>query len=300
MQQPNVSGPGPEVSVVIPTRNRWRLLEARGLASALCQQDVSLEVVVVDDGSTDETPRRLASLNDDRVRTIRNERGTGVARARNSGMAAARGEWIAFLDDDDIWAPRKLRLQLDAAAQASADFVYGGVAHLDDELRVLATFAPPAPDRGHQALIAGISLPAGASNVLARRRCSTKSAASIPNCAASKTTSTGCGWPRWRRPPRWATCSWATSGTRGPRTSRTPPEWCHRFARTRDGPQRKPTSAPCSAWRAATCTGSRGSIAVRGIAGAQQRCTCAPRCRRVGRTTSCWVSSRSSASGGSG
>ena len=170
MQQPNVSGPGPEVSVVIPTRNRWRLLEARGLASALCQQDVSLEVVVVDDGSTDETPRRLASLNDDRVRTIRNERGTGVARARNSGMAAARGEWIAFLDDDDIWAPRKLRLQLDAAAQTSADFVYAGVAHLDDELRVLATFAPPAPDRVHQALIAGISLPAGASNVLARRR----------------------------------------------------------------------------------------------------------------------------------
>ena len=160
----------PEVTVVIPTRNRWEMLEAYGLAAALRQQDVAFEVVVVDDGSTDETPQRLAALSDPRVRTVRDEPGSGVARARNAGVAVARGEWIAFLDDDDVWAPNKLRVQLAAAARASADFVYSAAVHLDREMRVLAAFAPPSPEGLRATLVSGTPIAAGASNVIARRR----------------------------------------------------------------------------------------------------------------------------------
>ncbi|MBV8991348.1 MAG: glycosyltransferase family 2 protein, partial [Solirubrobacterales bacterium] len=87
---------------MIPTRNRWPFL-SHTLASALAQESVSLEVVVVDDGSDDQTPERLPAVGDPRVRVFRHERGLGVARARNKGIEEARGAWIAFLDDDDTW-----------------------------------------------------------------------------------------------------------------------------------------------------------------------------------------------------
>ena len=94
-------GREPEVTVVIPTSNRWQLLSTCALASADAQVDVDHEVIVVDDGSSDETPARLAERHD--VRVVRHRTRLGVSRARNSGIAAARGEWIAFLDDDDLW-----------------------------------------------------------------------------------------------------------------------------------------------------------------------------------------------------
>ena len=106
----------PAVSVVIPTRDRWPLL-ATTLASALGQDGVALEVVVVDDGSATAAPV-VPPFDDPRVRIARNDRSLGVAGARNRGIEAARGEWIAFLDDDDVWAPAKLRRQLDAATAA--------------------------------------------------------------------------------------------------------------------------------------------------------------------------------------
>src|SRR2546421_12955356 len=101
----------PEATVIIPTRDRWPLL-AVTLCGALAQEGVTLEVIVVDDGSVDQTPRRLAEVIDERVRVIRHPSSRGVAAARNSAIAAARGEWLAFLDDDDLWAPHKLRIQL--------------------------------------------------------------------------------------------------------------------------------------------------------------------------------------------
>src|SRR4051794_9306561 len=114
--------PAPGVTVVIPTFNRWRVLSARALPSALAQEDVDLEVVVVVDGSTDETASGLESLEDERVRVVRHARPLGLHRARNAGIAAARGEWVAFLDDDDVWAPWKLRTQLALVNEANASF----------------------------------------------------------------------------------------------------------------------------------------------------------------------------------
>lgn len=117
--------------MVIPTKDRWPLL-SRALDSVLAQEDVAIEVVVVDDGSTDGTSRRLAELRDSRLRLVRNERSRGVASARNLGLAHAGAGWVAFLDDDDIWAPRKLRAELDRAADG-ASFIYTGMVVIGDE-----------------------------------------------------------------------------------------------------------------------------------------------------------------------
>jgi glycosyltransferase involved in cell wall biosynthesis len=133
------------VSVVIPTRNRWELLSRHGLASALAQEDVNVEVVVVDDGSDDGSAQRLDELDDPRIHAVlRSERG-GQAHALNDGIAAARGDWLAFLDDDDVWSPRKLRVQLDAAEAAGADFVYAPMVAIDPEGQVIEALPSPPP-----------------------------------------------------------------------------------------------------------------------------------------------------------
>ena len=78
-----------DATVVVPTRSRWAKLSTT-LGVALDQDDVSHEVVVVDDGSIDETPARLAEFGDPRLRTVRHDRSRGVAAARNSGIDEAR------------------------------------------------------------------------------------------------------------------------------------------------------------------------------------------------------------------
>jgi len=99
----------PEVSVIIPTYNRRpMLLEA--IDSVLAQTVTAFELIVIDDGSTDDTPEHLSRLG----RTIRVERieHRGPAAARNRGVAIARAPLIAFLDSDDLWSPTKLERQL--------------------------------------------------------------------------------------------------------------------------------------------------------------------------------------------
>jgi glycosyltransferase involved in cell wall biosynthesis len=164
----------PTVSVVIPTRNRWPLLSAHALPSALAQEDVDLEVVVVDDGSTDETADRLAELDTSRVRVVRIEpgkRAPGVratGRARNRGIAVARGEWLAFLDDDDIWAPRKLVVQLEAAERVGASFVYSRVVVVDEHKDVIGVQDLPDPETLHDLMLRGNFVPGGGSGAIAR------------------------------------------------------------------------------------------------------------------------------------
>jgi Glycosyl transferase family 2 len=162
-----VSSP-PEVTVVIPTRDRWTLLASAALPAALGQGDVDVEVVVVDDGSSDETPERLAKLTDPRLRSVRHAESRGVARARNVGIATARGRWLAFLDDDDIWSPRKLRLQLDAAEAAGASFVYGGAAAVAEDRSWLYSLAPADAAVLPRTLLSRNVLWGGCSNVVAR------------------------------------------------------------------------------------------------------------------------------------
>src|SRR4029453_9986037 len=92
------------VTVVIPTHNRVNMMPAT-LRSVLAQRDVDLDVVVVDDGSSAASPVALAALRADRHRWHRNVPPTGVSHARNAGLAMADTPWVAFCDDDDLWAP---------------------------------------------------------------------------------------------------------------------------------------------------------------------------------------------------
>jgi glycosyltransferase involved in cell wall biosynthesis len=156
----------PDVSVVIPTRDRWSLLSSNSLPSALAQEHVEVEVIVVDDGSRDGTSERLAKLGDPRVRGIRLDPARGAAAARNEGIAAARAEWVAFLDDDDLWSPRKLRAQLDAAG--AAQWGYTGAFVVDEALRATDVLPLAEPSALAEALRHGNVLAAGSSAVIAR------------------------------------------------------------------------------------------------------------------------------------
>ena len=100
----------PRVSVVVPTYNRAHVL-GESLASLLAERDVDLEVVVVDDGSTDGTAALLARLGDPRVRALQRPH-AGIAAARNAGLAAARAPYVAFHDSDDRALPGRLAVPL--------------------------------------------------------------------------------------------------------------------------------------------------------------------------------------------
>lgn len=155
-----------EVSVVIPSRNRWPLLR-HAVTCALDQRHVEHEVIVVLDGSTDESAAQLAAMSERRLSIISYDSQGGIARTRNAGIAAARGHWIAFLDDDDRWSPNKLRHALRAGADHN--WVYGGALFVDDALRVVAVAAAPPPETLLGALLVRNLIPAGSSNVVVRR-----------------------------------------------------------------------------------------------------------------------------------
>jgi glycosyltransferase involved in cell wall biosynthesis len=102
----------PVISAIVPTYNH-AVFVTDAVASALAQTIHDLEVIVVDDGSTDDTTERLAGLRH-RITYLRQEN-RGLSAARNTGIAAARGEWIALLDADDVWHPEKSEVQLRVA-----------------------------------------------------------------------------------------------------------------------------------------------------------------------------------------
>jgi glycosyltransferase involved in cell wall biosynthesis len=157
-----------DVSVVVPTHNRSELL-ASTLRTILWQRDANLEVVVVDDGSRhpDVVAQVAADFADDRVVVVRNETPTGVSAARNLGIATARGSWIAFCDDDDLWAPDKLVLQLAAARATGREWVYTGAVKIDLQQRVIGGRPPPAPEVALARLPHVNPVPGGCSGVLA-------------------------------------------------------------------------------------------------------------------------------------
>lgn len=109
---------GHKVSVIIPTYNRAASVGA-SIQSALDQTWQDLEILVVDDGSTDNTRKIVEHFTDDRIRYIYMEKNGGASRARNEGIRQAKSEFIAFLDSDDEWMPRKLEKQMQAMLQAS-------------------------------------------------------------------------------------------------------------------------------------------------------------------------------------
>jgi glycosyltransferase involved in cell wall biosynthesis len=154
------------VSVIVPTRDRWPALQ-RALRSALGQEDAEVEVVVVDDASADGTPRELSALRDPRVIALSNSSRQGPSYSRNRGLEAARGQWVAFLDDDDLWAPYKLRTQLAVAARTGADWVYGTAVMVDAAGWPVKALPVPGPEHIARRLLDNNPI-GGPSAVLAR------------------------------------------------------------------------------------------------------------------------------------
>jgi len=113
----------PDVSVIVPARNEASRIGV-ALASVRASEAIRIEVIVVDDGSTDATVDVVTALGDTRIRILSTTDGArGVSPARNLGIAAARGRWIAFLDADDAWGSGRLDAILEAADRHAADFV---------------------------------------------------------------------------------------------------------------------------------------------------------------------------------
>lgn len=110
----------PIVSVIIPTYNRLSTI-SRSIESALAQTFHDFEIIVVDDGSTDQTREIVRGIDDNRVRLICHDCNLGAAAARNTGMQAATGKYIAWLDSDDEWLREKLELQVGAFKHAAPD-----------------------------------------------------------------------------------------------------------------------------------------------------------------------------------
>ncbi len=160
----------PDVSVIVPVFNGAATI-ARTLESLRCQTYTDWELIVVDDGSTDETVDRVARIRDARIRLITSTR-SGRARARNRGLAQARGRFVGFCDADDLWTPDKLERQVEALRlHPDAGAAYTWTAFIDERDRFL--FAKRGSLRQgnvYADLLATFFLASG-SNVLARRHC---------------------------------------------------------------------------------------------------------------------------------
>lgn len=101
----------PLVSIIIPTYNRSELVK-RAIRSALAQTHRPIEVIVVDDRSTDDTKQVVTSFSDTRIKYLKNSKNLGGPATRNKGLEVSKGDYINFLDDDDTIHPRKIELQL--------------------------------------------------------------------------------------------------------------------------------------------------------------------------------------------
>jgi glycosyltransferase involved in cell wall biosynthesis len=163
----------PLVSVVIPAHNAARYIEET-LESALGQTYRNLEVIVVDDGSTDTTGEIVerSTRSDDRVRLIRTKN-QGVAAARNTGIAATTGVYIAMLDADDLWHPEKVGRQVEVfrRGESNVGLVYCLTREIDDGGRVISTWRFPPYEGDVYSVLVLVNFVGGGSCALIKRSC---------------------------------------------------------------------------------------------------------------------------------
>lgn len=158
-----------DVTVIVPTHNRRQILP-QAVHSILRQHGVSIELVVVNDGSTDETGPWLDRLaaTDHRVKVVHHPQPRFISGARNAGIACATGRWVAFCDDDDLWAPDKLATQLAALRTSSARWGCTGVAVVDEDLQVVGHYHVKGGEV-LAALLQSNGIPTGSSVIVERR-----------------------------------------------------------------------------------------------------------------------------------
>jgi succinoglycan biosynthesis protein ExoO len=124
----------PEVSVILPAYNSQQYI-TKAIRSLLEQTYRNFEVIIVDDGSTDDTAKIAANLADDRFKIIRKRRNQGVAAARNAALKIARGKWITLLDADDWYAPERLEKLLQIAQNNRADIIADNLFLIQDRAK---------------------------------------------------------------------------------------------------------------------------------------------------------------------
>ena len=112
----------PRVSIIIPAYNTSRYIK-RAIESALAQTEQNIEVIVVDDASTDNTVEVVNSFTDPRIKLLVNEANKGPSYSRNRAFKEAKGEWVALLDSDDWYAPKRLETLLLVAERENADLI---------------------------------------------------------------------------------------------------------------------------------------------------------------------------------
>lgn len=124
------------VSVIMPSWNTGRFI-AESIQSVIAQTYTNWELLIVDDCSSDNTDEVIANFHDKRIFYFKNEKNVGAALSRNRALREARGEWIAFLDSDDLWEPQKLEKQLIFMNQNGYVFSYHNYEKIDEKDRPL-------------------------------------------------------------------------------------------------------------------------------------------------------------------
>jgi glycosyltransferase involved in cell wall biosynthesis len=124
----------PLVSVIIPTYNRARLI-GQSIQSVLNQTYTNWELIIVDDGSSDDTESAIAQYNDSRIHYIRFSHSGILGKVRNSGMKIAKGDLIAFLDSDDLWRVDKLDFQLKLFEAYDIDYTFSNGIHFGEAVK---------------------------------------------------------------------------------------------------------------------------------------------------------------------
>lgn len=162
----------PTVSVIIPTYNRAHLI-GRSIASVLNQTYQDFEIIVIDDGSSDNTEQLILNFGNEKIRYIRHEKNKGQPAARNAGIKAARGNYIAFHDSDDECLPEKLEkvMKVFETAPPSIGVVYSGFYKITgDNITYMPTsWVTEKEGNIHQQLLRGSCVWAG--NMITRKEC---------------------------------------------------------------------------------------------------------------------------------
>lgn len=127
------------VSIIMPSWNTGRFI-AESIQSVINQTYQKWELLIVDDCSTDNTDAVVTSFTDERIRYFHNDHNSGAALTRNYALREAQGEWIAFLDSDDLWLPKKLEKQLNFMNRNGYVFSYHEYVKIDEESRPLNVY----------------------------------------------------------------------------------------------------------------------------------------------------------------
>lgn len=120
------------VSIIMPSWNTGRFI-AESIESVIRQTYQNWELIIVDDCSTDNTDEVVGEFHDERIKYLKNDKNSGAALTRNRAIQEANGEWIAFLDSDDIWAPKKLEKQISFMKSNGYVFSYHNYEKIDED-----------------------------------------------------------------------------------------------------------------------------------------------------------------------